>query len=325
MPNGLVIGLIVVLLVLIVGIGFFLLRKPTKPTVGHPRSDHASPGLLVGSGDAHLSPVVVEPPTREPEMAVPFDQEEPASHEAASSDGEPAGAQSEPTEAEAAVEPTDSETVADQGYGEERVETADPIGVDRADDAPFDGQSSDDVAKPLDTERDPFAEPAAVEPEVLPGASLSTPGDAEDDTPDDAAPGEPVQSTLPDVEPEPAPEPAPPAEPVVPEPTPEPFPPADPAPPVDPAPEPAPIADPAGDDTTAAEPVFADGGFGPASAQPAEDGSGPQGWQVKGSQGSMLFHTVDSPSFEHTRADVWFESEDAAREAGFAHWDRKRR
>ncbi len=65
--------------------------------------------------------------------------------------------------------------------------------------------------------------------------------------------------------------------------------------------------------------------FGAGSAAPAEDGSGPAGWEIKGNAGSMLFHTTESPSYEGTRAEVWFESEEAARAAGFAHWDRKRR
>lgn len=65
--------------------------------------------------------------------------------------------------------------------------------------------------------------------------------------------------------------------------------------------------------------------YGPGSALPGEDGAGPEGWQVKGNSGSMLFHTPESPGFDNTRAEVWFESEEAARDAGFAHWDRKRR
>jgi hypothetical protein len=65
--------------------------------------------------------------------------------------------------------------------------------------------------------------------------------------------------------------------------------------------------------------------YGPGTALPAEDGSGPANWDIKGNTGSMLFHTTDSPSYAESRAEVWFESEQAARAAGFAHWDRKRR
>src|SRR5690606_28874628 len=69
---------------------------------------------------------------------------------------------------------------------------------------------------------------------------------------------------------------------------------------------------------------YSEGPFGPGSAEPAEDGSGPAGWQIKGNAGSMLVHNTDSPSYEAVRAEVWFESEEAAKAAGFAHWeDRK--
>ncbi|MGO0577165.1 sunset domain-containing protein [Ornithinimicrobium panacihumi] len=70
---------------------------------------------------------------------------------------------------------------------------------------------------------------------------------------------------------------------------------------------------------------FAEAAYGAGSVEPAEDGSGPAGWEVKGNAGSMLFHTPESPSYDAVRAEVWFESEDAARAAGFAHWDRRRR
>ncbi|WP_202863545.1 sunset domain-containing protein [Ornithinimicrobium avium] len=72
-------------------------------------------------------------------------------------------------------------------------------------------------------------------------------------------------------------------------------------------------------------PVFAEAAYGAGSAEPLEDGTGPAGWEIKGNAGSMLFHTPESPSYDAVRAEVWFESEDAARNAGFAHWDRRRR
>lgn len=71
--------------------------------------------------------------------------------------------------------------------------------------------------------------------------------------------------------------------------------------------------------------VFAESVYGVGSVEPAEDGSGPEGWTVKGNTGSMLFHTADSPSYDAVRAEVWFDSEESARNAGFAHWDRRRR
>lgn len=70
---------------------------------------------------------------------------------------------------------------------------------------------------------------------------------------------------------------------------------------------------------------FGPGPYGPGSAVPAADGSGPSGWSIKGNAGSMLYHTPESPSYDNARAEVWFESEEAARSAGFAHWDRKQR
>jgi hypothetical protein len=68
-----------------------------------------------------------------------------------------------------------------------------------------------------------------------------------------------------------------------------------------------------------------DGPYGAGSAAPAEDGSGPDGWTVKGNADSMLFHTDDSPQFDDTKAEVWFASIEAARAAGFRHWDRSQR
>lgn len=101
------------------------------------------------------------------------------------------------------------------------------------------------------------------------------------------------------------------------------------------APVDQPVAASGYDDTTAADSqagsgaaggaVFAESIYGAGSAEPLEDGSGPAGWNVKGNAGSMLFHTEDSPSYDAVRAEVWFESEEAARAAGFAHWDRRRR
>ena len=60
------------------------------------------------------------------------------------------------------------------------------------------------------------------------------------------------------------------------------------------------------------------------TAVPLDDGTGPQGWEIKGNSRSMLFHTPKSPSYSRTRAEVWFRDEDAARAAGFTNaLDRK--
>lgn len=69
----------------------------------------------------------------------------------------------------------------------------------------------------------------------------------------------------------------------------------------------------------------ADSPYGPGSALPAEDGSGPEGWAIKGNADSGLFHTEDSPGYASTRAEVWFADEESAVAAGFRHWDRKQR
>ncbi|SMO81584.1 50S ribosomal protein L17 [Propioniciclava tarda] len=43
----------------------------------------------------------------------------------------------------------------------------------------------------------------------------------------------------------------------------------------------------------------------------------PAGFDIKGNEDSMKFHTPDSPWYDRTIAEVWFNSEDAAVAAGF--------
>jgi len=50
---------------------------------------------------------------------------------------------------------------------------------------------------------------------------------------------------------------------------------------------------------------------------PAEDGSGPAGYDIKGNADSMLYHTTESAFYSVTKAEVWFKTEEAARNAGF--------
>ncbi|XAS66018.1 hypothetical protein V3C33_10870 [Micrococcaceae bacterium Sec5.7] len=57
--------------------------------------------------------------------------------------------------------------------------------------------------------------------------------------------------------------------------------------------------------------------YGEGSASPAADGTGPEGYTVKGDAGSMTYHDETSGSFEETRAEVWFESIAHAEAAGF--------
>ncbi len=73
-----------------------------------------------------------------------------------------------------------------------------------------------------------------------------------------------------------------------------------------------------------AEAAIVEGPYGPGSALPNADGSGPQGWTIKGNADSMLYHTVDSPYYERTKAEAWFREESAAEAAGFARWDTSR-
>ncbi len=73
-----------------------------------------------------------------------------------------------------------------------------------------------------------------------------------------------------------------------------------------------------------AEATIVEGPYGPGSALPNADGSGPAGWTIKGNADSMLYHTVDSPYYERTKAEAWFREESAAEAAGFARWDKSR-
>ncbi len=58
--------------------------------------------------------------------------------------------------------------------------------------------------------------------------------------------------------------------------------------------------------------------YGDGSAAANEDGSQPDGFDIKGNAGSMLYHTPESPFYGRTVAEVWFASEAAAETAGFS-------
>ncbi len=62
---------------------------------------------------------------------------------------------------------------------------------------------------------------------------------------------------------------------------------------------------------------FVTSSYGDGTAVPLDDGTGPEGWVIKGNSRSKLFHTPKSPSYSRTKAEVWFRDEDAARAAGF--------
>ena len=61
----------------------------------------------------------------------------------------------------------------------------------------------------------------------------------------------------------------------------------------------------------------ADGGFGTDSAAALEDGSAPEGFEVKGNKDSMKYHVPGSRWYDATDAEVWFRTADAAAAAGF--------
>ena len=54
------------------------------------------------------------------------------------------------------------------------------------------------------------------------------------------------------------------------------------------------------------------------SAAPLADGSAPEGFDIKGNENSMKYHTTESPWYDATEAEVWFKTEEAAAAAGFA-------
>src|SRR5690606_33658891 len=68
---------------------------------------------------------------------------------------------------------------------------------------------------------------------------------------------------------------------------------------------------------TAAPAALVDGGFGDASAAPLEDGSAPEGFEIKGNKDSMKFHQPGGQWYDATDAEVWFRTAEAAEAAGF--------
>jgi hypothetical protein len=61
----------------------------------------------------------------------------------------------------------------------------------------------------------------------------------------------------------------------------------------------------------------APGPYGVGSAAVLEDGSAPAGFDIKGNADSMKFHTPASPWYGRTKAEVWFNTAEAAVAAGF--------
>jgi large subunit ribosomal protein L17 len=67
----------------------------------------------------------------------------------------------------------------------------------------------------------------------------------------------------------------------------------------------------------AAVAALVDGGFGEDSAAALEDGSAPEGFDIKGNKDSMKFHRPDGQWYDATVAEVWFRTAEAAEAAGF--------
>lgn len=59
------------------------------------------------------------------------------------------------------------------------------------------------------------------------------------------------------------------------------------------------------------------GPYGPESRLPLDGGEAPEGFLVKGNRDSMKFHTLASPWYDKTVAEVYFRTASAAEEAGF--------
>ena len=65
--------------------------------------------------------------------------------------------------------------------------------------------------------------------------------------------------------------------------------------------------------------------YGEGSAAPAADGSGPEGYPVKGDVSAMTYYDEDSAGYGDARAEVWFLSAAHAEAAGFRAPRRTRR
>ena len=72
--------------------------------------------------------------------------------------------------------------------------------------------------------------------------------------------------------------------------------------------------------TEAAEtPEGLEPGAYPGSVQPLEDAAEvPEGYEIKGNEGSMLYHEPGTPYYRATKAEVWFDSVESAEAAGFS-------
>jgi small subunit ribosomal protein S2 len=77
------------------------------------------------------------------------------------------------------------------------------------------------------------------------------------------------------------------------------------------------------DKTEAKSDEKADAPYGADSAAALEDGSAPEGFEIKGNEGSKKFHAPTSPWYDRTNAEVWFRTPEAAEAAGFVNAEKK--
>ena len=85
----------------------------------------------------------------------------------------------------------------------------------------------------------------------------------------------------------------------------------------------APAAEEKTEDAPKAFAAVSEGEYGADSAAPLEDGSAPEGFEVKGNKNSMKFHAPTSPWYSRTDAEVWFKTAEAAEKAGFVNAEAK--
>jgi len=57
--------------------------------------------------------------------------------------------------------------------------------------------------------------------------------------------------------------------------------------------------------------------YGPGSKAPLKSGNAPKGHDIKGNADSMLYHLPDGQWYDATVAEVWFDTEETAKAAGF--------
>jgi uncharacterized membrane protein ArfC len=68
--------------------------------------------------------------------------------------------------------------------------------------------------------------------------------------------------------------------------------------------------------------VVEDEPYGAGSIRVKASATAPEGgYDIKGNEDSMLYHTAESSSYKQTIAEVWFRDEPAAQAAGFNRWD----